>query len=269
MINVVVTGSTRGIGYGLADAFLELGCRVVVNGRSSSSVDQVVEKLAVKYGADRLHGFAADMADLSQVEALWATAVSQFGQVDIWINNAGLGHDMLPMWQLPPERIKTIVDTNILGLMYGSRVAIQGMLAQGHGQLYNMEGAGSNGHVRNGMSVYATSKAAVHLFSQALIQETVGTAVQVGTISPGMVVTDLLLDPMQADPEIFARSQRIFNILSDRVETVTPYLARKILENDKPGAHIQWLTRPKIIWRFLSAPFGKRNPMGDFTPGSA
>lgn len=268
MKSIVITGSTRGIGYGLADAFLDSGCAVVINGRSPSSVDQAFEKLSAKHGADRLHGAAADMADLTQVEALWDTAVNRFDQVDIWINNAGLGHDMLPMWELPPERVKTIVDTNILGLMYGSRVAIQGMLAQGHGQLYNMEGAGSNGHVRNGMSIYATSKAAVHLFSQALINETKGTAVQVGTISPGMVVTDLLLDPMNADPEIFTRSQRIFNIISDRVETVTPYLARKILENDKSGANIQWLSRPKMIWRFLSSPFSKRNPLGDFSPGA-
>jgi NAD(P)-dependent dehydrogenase (short-subunit alcohol dehydrogenase family) len=269
MKTIVITGSTRGIGYGLADAFLDLGCHVVINGRSPASVEKACQQLATQHSPDHLYGCAADMADLAQVEALWATAVAQFGQVDIWINNAGLGHDMLPMWQLPPERIKTIVDSNILGLMYGARVAIRGMLAQGHGQLYNMEGAGSNGHVRNGMSVYATSKAAVHLFSQALIQETEGTAVQVGTLSPGMVITDLLLDPMNTDPDIFARSQRIFNILSDRVETVTPFLAQKMLENDKSGAKIQWLTRPKMIWRFLSAPFSKRNPFGDFSPGSS
>jgi NAD(P)-dependent dehydrogenase (short-subunit alcohol dehydrogenase family) len=235
MKSVVITGSTRGIGYGLADAFLNLGCRVVVNGRSPASVNQAVEKLSAKHDADRLHGAAADMADLSQVEALWATAVTHFGQVDIWINNAGLGHDMLPMWELSPERVKTIVDTNILGVMVGSRVAIRGMLAQGHGQLYNMEGAGSNGHVRSGMSVYSTSKAAVHLFSQALIQEVAGTAVQVGTISPGMVVTDLLLDPLNADPEIFVRSRKIFNIISDRVETVTPFLAQKTSKTTRTG----------------------------------
>ena len=125
-----------------------------------------------------------------------------------------------------------------------------------------------DGHVRNGMTGYATKKAAVHLFSQALIQEPAGTAVQVGTISPGMVVTDLLLDSMHTDPAIFVRSKRIFNILSDRVETVTPFLAQKILENDRNGVRIEWLTRPKMFWRFLSAPFSKRNPLGDFSPGS-
>lgn len=268
MKSIVITGSTRGIGFGLADAFLDLDCGVVVNGRTPASVEQTCQQLAAKHGPDRLHGFAADVADLAQVEALWETAVTQFGQVDIWINNAGLGHNVLPMWELLPERVKAIVDTNILGLMVGSRVAIQGMLAQGHGQLYNMEGAGSNGHVRNGMSVYSTSKAAVHLFSQALIQEVEGTAVQVGTISPGMVVTDLLLDPLNADPEIFTRSRRIFNIISDRVETVTPFLAQKILKNGRNGAKIQWLTCPKMIWRFLTSPFVKRNPLGDFSPGT-
>lgn len=265
---VVITGSTRGIGFGLADAFLDLGCAVVVNGRSQTSVDQAVQRLAARHDPDRFLGFAADVADLAQVEAMWSAAIDRFGQVDIWVNNAGLSHDLQPMWELEPARIKTIVDTNIWGLMIGSRVAIRGMLEQGFGQLYNMEGAGSNGHVRNGMSVYATSKAAVHLFSQALVQETEGTAVQVGTLSPGMVVTDMLLDPLKNDPEILTRNRRIFNILSDTPQTVAPFLARKMLENNRSGAKIKWLSRPKLVWRFLTAPFSKRNPLGSYEPGA-
>lgn len=267
MKTIVITGSTRGIGFGLAEAFLDLGCVVVVNGRSPTSVDQAIQRLTARHETDRILGFAADVADLAQVEALWATAVARFGQVDIWINNAGLGHDLQPMWELPLARIKTIVDTNILGLMIGSRVAIRGMLEQGVGQLYNMEGAGSNGHVRKGMSVYATSKAAVHLFSEALVKETEGTAVQVGTISPGMVVTDMLLDPLKNDPDSLTRNRRIFNIISDTPQTVAPFLARKMLENKKSGTNIQWLTRPKLIWRFLASPFSKRNPLGAYESG--
>lgn len=266
MQSIVITGSTRGIGYGLAEAFLDLGCNVAVNGRSQSSVDKACQQLAVKHGQERLLGFAADVADLGQVEALWQTAVDRFDKIDIWINNAGLGHDLLPMWELPPERIRTIVDGNILGVMHGSRVAVRGMLAQRFGQLYNMQGAGSNGHVRQGMSVYASSKAAVRLLTQALVNETKETAVQVGFLSPGMVVTDLLLDPLAADPASFERSRRIFNILSDRAETVAPFLAQKMLTNDKTGVKIKWLTRPKIFWRFLSAPFNKRDPFGERAP---
>jgi NAD(P)-dependent dehydrogenase (short-subunit alcohol dehydrogenase family) len=86
---VVITGSTRGIGFGLAEAFLDLGCAVVVNGRSQTSVDQAIQRLAVRHNTEQILGFAADVADLAQVEAMWSAAIDRFGQVDIWINNAG------------------------------------------------------------------------------------------------------------------------------------------------------------------------------------
>lgn len=258
MKHVVITGSTRGIGYGLADAFLAQGCAVVINGRSPQSVAQASQQLAEQHGRERLHGFAADVAVLAEVEALWDAAQTRFGAVDIWINNAGLGHDMLSLWDIPPERVETIVRANILGTAFGSRVAVRRMLQQGHGQLYNMEGFGSNGSTRWGLSIYGTSKAAVHYLTEALIDETKETAVQVGSLRPGMVATDLLLDPVINDPAALARSRRVFNILADRVEAVTPWLVEKMLANEKHGAHIQWLTTPRLIWRFLSAPFSKR-----------
>jgi len=122
-----------------------------------------------------------------------------------------------------------------------------------------MEGFGSNGQTRPGMSIYGTSKAAVHYFSKSLIEETKDTPVLVGTLSPGMVFTDLLLDPLQADPAVRRRSERIFNILADTVDTVTPWLVEQILANQQHGRAIQWLTTRKIIWRFLTAPFSKRD----------
>jgi hypothetical protein len=82
----------------------------------------------------------------------------------------------------------------------------------------------------------------------------------VGTISPGMVVTDLLMDPLTQNPETLEKNRRIFNILTDRVETIAPFLARQMLDSRKTGARIKWLTTPKILWRFLTAPFSKRDP---------
>ncbi len=260
MKTVVITGSTRGIGYGLAEAFLELGCNVVVNGRSPAGVEQAIKKLTAQYQPERISGRAGDAASLGQMGALWQTAVTRFGQVDIWVNNAGLNHPYVPMWELEPEAMAKVVNANILGTMIGSKVAIQGMMAQGRGQLFNMEGAGSNGKVRPGMSVYSASKAAVHLLSDALIKETEGTAVQVGTLSPGMVVTDLLLEPMAQNPGMLEKNRRIFNMFTDRVETVAPFLARQALASVKTGARIKWLTTPKILWRFLTSPFSNRDP---------
>lgn len=262
MKHVVITGSTRGIGYGLADAFLERGCRVMISGRTQASVDKAVNQLAEAHGSQNVAGQPCDVVQLDQVESLWQQAAERFGPVDIWINNSGISHQLLPMWELPSEDLANVVDTNITGTLYGSRVAIRGMLEQGHGQLYNMMGFGSNGSTRVGMAVYGTSKSAVKYLTDILVKETQGTPIQVCSLSPGMVVTDLLVDQLKVDPEAFERSKGVLDILSDRVETVTPWLADKVLANEKRDARIKYLSTPKIVWRFLSSPFIKRDPFG-------
>ena len=83
--------------------------------------------------------------------------------------------------------------------------------------------------------------------------------VLVGALSPGMVVTDFLMGPRERSPEVEDRARRIINILADRVETVTPWLAREVLANDRNGVRISWLTRRKVLGRFLVAPFRKRD----------
>ncbi len=114
---VVITGSTRGIGYGLADAFLGLGCAVAVSGRTQAAVDVVVTRLGAKHEARRVWGQACDVAIYAQVEALWSAAKEHFGQIDIWINNAGQAHPVSDFDKLSPEQMRTLVETNVLGAM--------------------------------------------------------------------------------------------------------------------------------------------------------
>jgi NAD(P)-dependent dehydrogenase (short-subunit alcohol dehydrogenase family) len=259
MKRIVITGSTRGIGFGLADAFLGRGCAVTVSGRTQASVDTAVQRLAAMHGEEKVAGQPCDVTELDQVQALWAAAVNQFGRVDIWINNAGIGHAMQPLWELSPEQVEAVMETNVLGTTHGVRVAFQGMKAQGGGQIYNLEGFGSTGRTRPGMSVYGTSKAAITYLTKALTEELEGTPVKLGSISPGMVITNLITDRFEENPETETQARGIFNILADRVEDVTPWLADQILANEAHGKRIAWLTRPRILWRFLTAPFSKRN----------
>jgi NAD(P)-dependent dehydrogenase (short-subunit alcohol dehydrogenase family) len=257
--SIVITGSTSGIGLGLADALLALDCRVMISGRDQAKLDAAYQQLQEKYGADRLARQPCEVTDYAQLEALWDAAVAAFGRVDIWINNAGIGHGETDFGDFQPDQIKAIVDTNITGAIWGSRVALRGMLGQGSGALYNMEGLGSDGRVVKGMTMYATTKAALSYLDKALATETKGTPVISGGIRPGMVVTKLITDQFKDDPEGWRRNEKIFNILSDRVETVTPWLAVRIIANQKNGAVISWFNGFKIMTRFLTAPFHKRN----------
>ena len=264
MKTVVITGSTRGIGFGLAENFLKLGQQVVISGRRQDSVDQAVEKLTRDFPAERLLGVACDMRDFQRVEQLWYLSEEHFGGVDIWINNAGISQSQENFWELDPGKITDLVDTNITGAMFGARVALAGFIKQGRGAFYNMEGLGSDGRRVEGLILYGTSKSALHYLTKSLASEVKDTNIIVGAISPGMVLTDLILKQYEdRDPEDFEQAKRIFNILADRVETVTPFLAAKILSNEKNNATIAWLTQGKVIWRFLTATISKRDLFTD------
>jgi NAD(P)-dependent dehydrogenase (short-subunit alcohol dehydrogenase family) len=257
--SIVITGSTSGIGLGLADCFLAVGCKVMLSGRDPSKLDSAYQQLAQKHGADRVSRHLCNVADYGQLEGLWDAAAAQFGSIDIWINNAGIGHGETDFADFGVDQVKTIVEINVTGAIWGSMVALKGMLRQGSGAIYNMEGLGSDGRVVKGMAIYATTKAAISYLTKSLAVETRGTPVLTGAIRPGMVVTKLITDQFKDDPEGWRRNEKIFNILSDRVEVVTPWLAQKILRNRKHGAVISWLSSFKIMLRFMAAPFHKRN----------
>ena len=253
---IVITGATRGIGRGLAESFLKSGCRVVICGRSESTVRAAVEELAGMFEPARIAGSAADVAEYDDLVRLWELAVERYGRVDIWINNAGLGAPSAPFHERTPDEIQTLIHSNVIGVMNGSRVAMLGMLAQGGGAIYNMEGLGSRGPDVPGTALYAASKAAVTRFTRILVKDAAGGSVIVGTLSPGMVITELFTGPDEATMTTAAK--RVANILADRVETVAPFLAQRVLSNRQHGAHIDWLTGAKIGWRFATAAF-RRN----------
>lgn len=117
----------------------------------------------------------------------------------------------------------------------------------------------SGGNMVKGMALYGSTKAALRFFTDQLMQEVEGTPVRVGALRPGMVVTDMLTEQFEGRPEEWQRARRIFNILADRVEPVTNWLARRILENDRNGVRISYISRSKILWRFLTAPISRRN----------
>ncbi len=245
---VVVTGGTRGIGRGLAKEFLAQGCRVAICGRTAAAVDTAV----AEFGHDVV-GVVADVTDQAGMQKLWDQTVESFGRVDVWINNAGVSAPRQPFVATDLDDAWSAVEINLKGVMTGSQVALRGFTAQGSGQLWNMEGFGSGGQKAAGMASYGASKRAVTYFTQALRKDLKDSPVQVGLLSPGIVVTDLLIGDYDGDPEGLAKAKKVFNILGDRVETVTPWLAAQVLATDRTGAHVQWLTKRKAFARFATA----------------
>ena len=257
----VVTGSTRGIGLGLAREMLRLGASVVVTGRGQEAVDKAVAELGQP---DRTLGVACDVTDRVAVQALWDASVARFGRVDVWVNNAGTTTVPLPLWRVDPAEVRATVETNLLGALYGTQVAVAGMRAQGGGRVFNVEGMGSKGEVQPGLLPYAATKAAVGYLDRAALKDLAGSGVALCSVRPGINVTEHLLHGSEhLDPARWERTKKVFNILGDRPETTTPWLAERILATRKPGARIAWLTPGKIAWRFTVAPLRKRDLFAD------
>ncbi len=247
MSTVVITGSTQGIGRGLAEEFCRRGHNVVVSSRDAQRVTDTVA--ALSNGAARVTGLACDVADAEQVQALWDHASEQHGSVDIWINNAGLARTLWPIMELPQGEIEAMVQTNMLGTINGCRIAVAGMLAQGSGKLFNVLGGGSDGEYFPGLGIYGTTKRGLDYFTNALVKELKDSPIIIAKIRPGIVITEAVLREIRDHRKKFDQSRKTMNKLADRVETVAPFLVDRILATDRSGTKIRWLTGGKIAGR--------------------
>jgi short-subunit dehydrogenase len=257
--SVVITGSTRGIGFSLAEAFLQKSYPVTISGRTTQAVNEAVKKLSAEYDETNIFGYACDVTDFQQVQNLWDAVKQHFGSIDIWINNAGTATPMMNFWELSPDQYTEVVYTNILGTMYGSKVAITGMITQGYGAVYNMEGFGAKGRAMRGMTLYGSTKASVHFINRSLIDEIKTTPVMIGALAPGMVITDMVTQQFKGREDELEKSKRILNIIGERAETVAPVLVEKILANNQSGNTIVYSSSLRMMVKFLTAPFIKRD----------
>ncbi len=129
----VITGGSRGLGYSIAQAYAQEGARVVIGSRSAASVEKAVSE--IRSAGGEASGIACDMGDRKQVTALAEHAIDTYGQMDIWMNNAGLSCPIGPTVHIPPETVDALTQTNVIGVYNGSLVAMHHFLNQGKGKL--------------------------------------------------------------------------------------------------------------------------------------
>ncbi|WCJ42474.1 NAD(P)-binding Rossmann-fold superfamily protein [Euphorbia peplus] len=261
--NVVVTGSTRGLGKALAREFLLSGDHVVVASRSPESVEMTVRELeeniregmATASGSSRtalsrakVVGIACDVCEPSDVQRLANFAVNKFGSVDIWINNAGTNKGFRPLLQFSDEDIKQIVSTNLVGSILCTREAMRVMVNQPKGgHIFNMDGAGSGGSSTPLTAVYGSTKCGLRQLQASLFKECKRSKVGVHTASPGMVLTELLLSGSTL------KNKQMFNIICELPETVARTLVPRMRVVKGSGKAINYLTPPRILLALVTA----------------
>ncbi|MCC5940097.1 MAG: SDR family NAD(P)-dependent oxidoreductase [Balneolaceae bacterium] len=174
----IVTGASRGIGFAITKALLNLG--VTVAGWSRTKPED--------FSHPKYFHFETDIADQESVDNSFKQTIDKLNhQVDYLINNAGIGHNAL-IEETEPEVWRKLFDVNVHGLFYASRLAIPVMKSQESGHIVNISsGAGTNGIA--GMSAYCGTKYAVNGISDSMHKELRGFGIKVTCLSPGSVDT--------------------------------------------------------------------------------
>jgi NAD(P)-dependent dehydrogenase (short-subunit alcohol dehydrogenase family) len=162
---------------------------VVLAARNPGTLNQAVAALQAKgYSAA---GRVCDVSSLADLKALVELALQQFGGLDIWVNNAGLGASYGPTLGVPILDFEKVINTNVYGTYYGSMVAMKHFVKQGSGKLINMLGRGDTQPIPF-QNAYASSKTWVRSFTLALAKEYQHSGVGVYAFNPGLMLTDML-----------------------------------------------------------------------------
>ena len=177
----VVTGASRGLGAGLATALAGAGWRLGLCARSSPPVPGGAEAVARP----------VDVADADALEAFAATVLERFGRIDVWVNNAGVLDPVGPLAEADPGALRAHVDTNVLGVLLGSRVFARHVRERpGGGVLVNVS-SGAGSRPEEGWAAYCASKAAVDMLTEVVAREERTHGLRAYALAPGVVDTDM------------------------------------------------------------------------------
>jgi len=188
----LVTGSTSGIGLGIASTLARQGANLMLNG--FGDVEGALAQVRAHGGAVRYHG--ADMSRPAEIEDLIRSCEREFGALDILVNNAGIQH-VANVEDFPPERWDAIVAINLSSAFHAMRMALPGMKRRGWGRIVNI--ASTHGLVASaGKSAYVAAKHGIVGLTKAAALENASGGVTVNAICPGWVLTPLVQKQVDA-----------------------------------------------------------------------
>lgn len=201
---VLVTGSSRGIGFGIAEAFVDAGARVAINGRTEQSVSAAIERLG---SGERLVAAPGDIGTVAGCELVVKTANDAFGGLDILVNSAGIGAGR-PIADCDEQMWDAHIDVNLKGTFFCCRAALPA-LRKSNGNIVNIASdAGLMGVP--GITVYCASKGGVVNMTRAMALE-VAPDVRVNCVCPGYVDTDMIRLSVKKKPDPEAAWQKMID----------------------------------------------------------
>jgi 3-hydroxy acid dehydrogenase / malonic semialdehyde reductase len=204
---VLITGASSGIGAACAHTFAQAGARLILAARRLEGLQSLAAQLPT---TTDVYLIKLDVRDRSSVTQEIANLPSEWAEVEILINNAGLarGFDLFPDAEVTDW--EEMIDTNIKGLLYMTRYIIPGMLDRGRGHIINIGSIAGHAAYPRG-SVYCGTKAAVKLISEGLKQDLIGTPIRVSSVDPGLVETEFSVVRFHGDK---AKASKVYEGLT-------------------------------------------------------
>ena len=206
--NILITGASSGIGEACARVFAQAGANLILLARRQERLDQLSDELS-KFDCS-IHLLQLDVRDRSSVESALSALPESWSSVDILINNAGLSRGLDKLHEGSFQDWEEMIDTNIKGLLYLTRLVVPGMVSRNRGHVVNL-GSVAGHQTYPGGNVYCATKAAVRVISEGLKQDLLGTPVRVTSVDPGMVETDFSQVRFRGDTE---RAQGVYQGLT-------------------------------------------------------
>ncbi len=195
----LVTGSTSGIGLGIAHQLAAQGAHVILNGFGDAEGPKAEVLQAGAAHGTRVGYHGADMSRAADIEAMMAYAQAEFGGVDILVNNAGIQH-VASVEDFPPEKWDAVIAINLTSAFHTTRLAIPGMRAKNWGRVINV--ASAHGLVASaGKSAYVAAKHGLVGLTKSVALETATTGITANAICPGWVLTPLVQKQIEAKAE--------------------------------------------------------------------
>lgn len=183
---VLITGASSGIGAACAQAFAQGKAKLILVARRLERLEQIAQQLKQN---TQVYCLQLDVCDRSSVESALKSLPEAWHKVDILINNAGLSRGLDKFYEADIQDWEEMIDTNIKGLLYITRLLAPGMVERGQGHIVNI-GSIAGHQAYPGGNVYCATKAAVKALSEGMKMDLLGTPVRVTSVDPGMVETE-------------------------------------------------------------------------------
>lgn len=197
MKTIVITGATSGIGKSTAQLLAKQGNRMIICGRR----DEVLESLKTELSLNtEIFSLKFDVRNLDEVKAAFSSLPQEWKDIDVLINNAGNAHGLDPLSAGKTDDWDSMIDGNVKGLLYVSKMVIPGMKERNSGHIINISSVAARQTYANGV-VYCATKKAVDVISEGMRLELTEFGIRVTNIQPGAVETDFSVVRFKGDTE--------------------------------------------------------------------